>query len=95
MEMIITRQLKGLKEEISHKGKITGAREFDMQIFFIKERFSIMMELLQKKEDEENMIYEWKLKKRVRWLIVQLFVRKLGNIFNVWIKTEDKFRETE
>lgn len=53
-----------------------------------------MKELLQERTREDQRC-GWKLKKKVKWPIVQLFARKLRHIFDVWMKTEEKLLKVE
>jgi hypothetical protein len=62
--------------------------EFDKEFSEIKERLSIIMELLQ--EIEEDQRWSWNVKKKFNWPIMKLFARKLRQILkhrlSAWMK---------
>ncbi|KAH9314000.1 hypothetical protein KI387_022627, partial [Taxus chinensis] len=53
----------------------------------IKERLNLVMELLQ---GEQNQSCGWKIKKKVKWPLAWLLLRKLGHIMIALIKEERK-----
>jgi hypothetical protein len=68
--------------------------EFDKELIELKERLSMIMKLLK----EENHGYGWNLRRKVKWPIEQLYVRKLRHRLkhrlDAWIK-EPELREVE
>jgi hypothetical protein len=88
-------QIRESAKEVG-RNKISN-EEFDREIVELKEQLSVMMKLLQEKVKEDQR-YGWNLKKKVKWPIVQLYVRKLRqrlkHRLNAWIR-EEELREAE
>ena len=78
---------------MSESAKVNGKKlmineEFDRDLVELKERINMVMKLLQ----EEHQRYGQNLKKKVKWSIEQLYVRKLRqslkHILDAWIREE-------
>ena len=83
--MTTYRHVKGSIEGECHRGKKGDVKEFNIEMTQLKERLSVLKELLQENTKDHN--YGWKIKRRVKWPILTLFVRKLKHRINVWLKT--------
>lgn len=70
------------KREILVKENV---RNNEKEIVELKKILSILMTLIR-----ESLNCGWKLKKRVKWPIVQLYTRKVIHKVKVWVKTEEK-----
>ena len=90
-------QMKG-SEKIIHNKMDAKELSIETKMDQLKERLSLMVKLLQERI-EENQRCGWKLRKRVKWPIVQLFARNLRqnlrHRLSAWIIKEEKLREDE
>jgi hypothetical protein len=71
--------------------KQMSQEEIDRELVELKERLSIIMELLQ--ESNEDQRQGWNVRKKVKWPIVHLFMKKLMHIMNVFLRTEEKLKK--
>jgi hypothetical protein len=66
--------------------------EFDKEMVELKAQLNYVKQLLQKKVDE-NHRQGWNVRKKVKWPIVHLFMKKLMHMMNVFIKIEKKLEK--
>jgi len=73
--------------------KRMSQRRFDREVTELKERLSKVTELLHE-EATGGQCYEWKLKRKVQWLVKRLCARNLKPKLSVWVKEEERLRAT-
>jgi hypothetical protein len=63
------------REDAKEVGRKMNQEEFDREFTEVKERLSIILKLLQ--ESNEDQRWGWNVKKKVKWPIVHLSMKKL------------------
>ena len=53
-----------------------------------------MAELLHE-DASEGQCYEWKLKRKVQWIVKRLCARNLKRKLSVWVKNKERLREAK
>ena len=74
--------------------KMMSQSSFDREFTELKKGLSKVVELLHE-EATGGQCYEWKLKRRVKWLVKRLCARNLKRKLRVWVKKEERLKVAE